>query len=506
LLFAAGLTALTAAWLIGEPPFASPDEHAHYLRALSIPEVGLLGEPVPDYGAAVLTPQQLAIVRQEVRRVRVGPHLSPGQWSCFIGQPGMSAACLDVAPAPPPEPTLHETPVGTYPPVLYVAPGLVGSLARDPGIANVLASAVSAALAVAFLWLATVLLWRPDRGGISLAGLVVAATPMALYVAASLNPSGPEIAAGIAFSAGLLRLARQGTPPPLAWAAVGVAGAVLVVARTPGPVWLVAHVLAFLVWSGRQRLGWLWRHQRGPLLGAAALVGGATAAAVAWAVAFGTDYNPSLSPFPASLGDGWALTLEAVTRHAVAVFGYLEYNLPGWIYNSWQSLVVALLVLALVVGTGPQRVALLLVIAGTVLAPVLLQAAILRHTGFPVQGRHLLPLLVVVPLLAGETVADRASAGARFRVFALAAGLTAAAVHVGAWYGAARRAAVGIAGTWAFIGRSQWNPPLGWSVWALCALAGATLLVVACAAAPRASEPAEAGRREPRDPRDQEHR
>ena len=436
-------------------------------------------------------------MRQEVRTVRIGPHLSPGQWACFIGKPGLSAACLDVLPSPPPEETLHQTPVGTYPPALYVAPGLVGSLARDPGIANVLASAVSAALAVAFLGLATAMVWRPDRGGISLVGLAVAATPMTVYVVASLNPSGPEIAAGIAFSAGLLRLARAGSPPRSAWLTIGAAGVVLVLARAPGTAWLVAHLLAFLVWSGRARLGWLWRHERRPLLTVAALVGVATAGALAWALAVGSDYDLNLRPFPDSLGDGWTPALEAVSRHAVAVFGYLEYNLPGWIYDTWQSLVIVLLVLALAVGTTRQRVVLLLASGGAMLTPVLFQAAILRHTGFPVQGRHLLPLLVVVPLVAGEIVAQRAAGRAPFRLVAIAAGLAAGAVHVGAWYGAARRAAVGIAGTWTFIGRSQWNPPLGWSLWTLCAVTGAGLLALACAAQPRADEPAETGRKGP---------
>ena len=50
------------------------------------------------------------------------------------------------------------------------------------------------------------------------------------------------------------------------------------------------------------------------------------------------------------------------------------------------------------------------------------------------------------------------------------------ALQVIAWYLAARRSAVGVAGPLDFLGHAQWSPPGGWAPWLVCAIAGGVLI------------------------------
>jgi len=488
---AVALTALVAAWVAGEPSFGGPDEVSHYQRAMSIPASGLEGKPVGPLDEPGYSPQQLAVVQQETREVRLPPGLAPGGRTCHVQSAASSAACLDQLPPPTPDAISQLTPVGSYPPATYVLPGLVGALADGPLDAAALGSAVSALCCLALLLAGVVLLYRPGVGGLWLAGPLVALSPSVLYFAAALNPSGPEIAAGVAMGGALLRLARPERPPPGAFAVAAVAACVLLLARSVSPAWVVAHVCAFGVVAGPGRAGELLRHHRRRLVWVAVAVGVAFGLAVGWSLGNGTDAPIGLTPLRTAVAEGLREARIAVFRHAVFAPGYLDTPVPGGIVGVWRLMAAALLLAAAMVATPRQRIALLVVGAAAFATPVLLQAALLRNTGFPVQGRHVLPVLVLVPLLAGELLgarSDRLPSALR-AWFPVGLAVCAASAHVSAWWVVARRAAVSVRGPWMFLGRAEWDPPLGWGTWVLILAVGAVALVTATlpAAAPRAS-------------------
>jgi hypothetical protein len=95
-----------------------------------------------------------------------------------------------------------------------------------------------------------------------------------------------------------------------------------------------------------------------------------------------------------------------------------------------------------------------------------------------------LPVLVAIPLLAGEALyrcRDRVAAG-RLALLAVAIPLAVALMQVAAWYVNARRYAVGGSGLGWFLGRAVWTPPAGWWTWlAAAVLAGVFLGAVALA-------------------------
>src|SRR6202020_1147126 len=91
-------------------------------------------------------------------------------------------------------------------------------------------------------------------------------------------------------------------------------------------------------------------------------------------------------------------------RESVGTFGKLTVPLPSPLRALWLVAVLALTVAALAVGDRRQRLLLLGTAALGVLFPTLFYAVIYRHTGFGLQGRYLLPVLMMVPMLAGEVV------------------------------------------------------------------------------------------------------
>jgi hypothetical protein len=121
---------------------------------------------------------------------------------------------------------------------------------------------------------------------------------------------------------------------------------------------------------------------------------------------------------------------------------------------------------------------LVLTLAGALFAPVFLYIAVIRHNGWTVQGRHVLPLTAVLPLLAGEVLASRVVATARARAWALAAVAGVAVLQGVAWWANAHRSAVGTLGPVWFWRAPEWSPVLGWWPWTGLVLAGAGLLLV----------------------------
>ena len=99
-----------------------------------------------------------------------------------------------------------------------------------------------AALSGLLLLLGATCLWTGDDGAWSLVGMLVAVTPMVIFLGASLTPNGPEIAGGLALVSAAIGLSRaRGRPAPARiWLTLGVAGVIVGLARALSPTWVVA--------------------------------------------------------------------------------------------------------------------------------------------------------------------------------------------------------------------------------------------------------------------------
>lgn len=426
-----------------------------------------VGTPARDPNPA-LTSKQRAWTNQATRAVRVPAGLSPGGPApCMSGESSASARCLDDVPRNA-APVIEVTPVGTYQPLPYLLPAAVVRAADTASAADRLGRLATLVVWLALLGAAAWLLAD------ALGGLLLAITPQVIFVGTSLTGSSLEIAASIAFFAALLRLPRRG-----AWIVAAVAGATLALSRSPGPVWVVLDIALWAALAGRATLVELWRAHRRPVVLTLAALAAAIGLNRFWEARYGPHVDTSLLPSFESLKAG-RRQLTDVLDELVGSFGYLDTSLAWPAAAAWGLLLAGLVVAALRAGRARERWVLLLVLAVVLVAPMYLFAAVTRHTGFGLQGRHVLPLAVVLPLVAAEILRRRATA------FALAAlGVAVAAIQLLAWWTNARRYAVGDDGSWWFFADAQWSPPGGWSLWALVTLAGVVALSLGVLKAPR---------------------
>lgn len=476
LLLAAGYLMLLTAWAMSHPPGAAPDEYGHYLRAVAAGR----GELLPAQRPGPPTDQersQIALLwqRSQTRLISVQGRFSPDNFDCIRATPIPSWRCTD--PPPPPEERVALKSVqGTYPPYPYVIPGLFTRLGHDAVSALLWGRAASSLTAWALLALASWMLWDPNRSWISTLGLIVAVTPMVIFVTSSLSGSGLETAAGIGFFACLARLTRSGaTASRLIWLATGLSGAILVVSRDLGILWLVLSLSVALglgrlrglraLMANGGRVAWV-------AIGAIAV---AVVEAAIWQAAVQVHPSVDLSRVAANLPAALGITKD-ILRQQVGVFGWLDTVMPSEAYWIWGAMFFVLLALAFLAGSWRQRAVLAASTLGAVMLPVGVDL-VQREVGFGAQGRHVLPMTVVVPLLAGEILTRNAHRLGWLRRLFPAVWFTAAAgaVYLVAWYINGKRHMVGLDGPdWFWEGITS-SPPLGWVTWAVVALAGAVL-------------------------------
>ncbi len=377
------------------------------------------------------------------------------------------------------------TTVGNYQPLPYLLPAAALRAGDSASSALRFGRAAQALVVLALLAGAGLALYDADSPLVSLLGPLLAVTPMTLFCGASLGGSALEIAGAIAFLACLLRLCRPGEPRARWWAYATLSGAVLVLSRAASPVWMALTLLLAFAWCGRRTLALRWAGRRAARLGAGVLVL-AVATNRAWEAIYGSRVSLDTTALHAGLSAGLREWWRALPE-LVGKFGYLDIKLPLIVPLTWLALVLMLVAGAFTVSAGRDRVLLFLVLAGGLLAPVVFYALLIRPTGFGLQGRHVLPMLVAIPILAGEALnRGRDRLDARLMRFLPGIPVAVAAMQTTAWYVNARSYAVGAGGPAWFLGHTtRWAPPLGWWPWLGVTLLGGICLGSVALAASR---------------------
>jgi hypothetical protein len=495
-LLSAGFALLLVAWAFADPPGASPDEPAHYIKAVAAGHGDLRGVADPSAAVPGATPAQAAWLRTVTRDFTIPGPLVPAQFACEGLHPDVTARC-HLAPAPQAQqPTRLPSYVGDYPPTLYVGAGVLMRAAGDAVTALLVGRLASAAVVLVLLGLAAALLASRRRPH-ALAALAVAVTPMVVFLGSSLNPNGGEIAAAICFTAGCLRLSRAEPSPPWVWLVTGVVAALLAASRTLGPVWVGMILLVALVLLGpraafaRIRAGGGW----------AAIAALATAAGLAAALGWDVLTHGHTAAATTSIGSRLTADLKllpgVVLPEQIGVFGFLDVELPRAVYWAWEAAAGLLLVVALAVASVRERVALVLAAVLAVAVTLAVAVLLIDPTGFPTQGRYTLPFSVVVLLLAGELLRRHPDRLRRVAPIVLGVGVGAAALlQCYGWWQNARRYAVGADGPFWFIPDAQWAPPGGWWPWIAVMLAGVAAMASAAVLVARASADEEEGGRD----------
>jgi hypothetical protein len=470
-LLAAGYTLVVIAWLAGDPPSALPDEHASQIRAAGVGQGDWEGRPGPLDPTSVedATPQQLAFLEGNARSFLIPSRLKPIYPLCFAFKPEQPAACQASGSREAGGSELVSSYVGNYPPFAYLLPGLAMRFAPDPVAAGLLGRAGSA---LPCLLLLAVAMWLLDGAGNAwrLAGAVLSATPMTLFLASGLNPSGVETCAGLCFGAGLVALA-SGRRGARVWAALAASGGTLALSRPASSALVAAIFLA-----GAPILPWrmLRRRPAAPLLAALAIAS-SVALAAAWAAAHQPRTGVHLGALPAALKHTLG-SVEPLSREMVGIFGWLDTHLPRVFYVAWWAAAGTVAAAAVLLGRNAERAAVLIAAAAVAGYAAVILGLVLEPGGFDLQGRYLLPIAVFIPLVGGFVLHRRNILPG---LGPLLVGAMAAAVQFGAFWYNSRRYAVGSQGPALFLPTAQWSPPWGWPVVLGLAAAGSLLLVIA---------------------------
>ena len=389
-------------FVVATPPLQAPDENRHLIRSYAIATGEWVASPYPgthQHGvAAVDVPVSIVSMPE-----RLGSDIA---FQPTVRQDAARLSAEWRVPLAPEWSQWHALP-STYSPLVYApqaAAVVVGRWLDVPPVAYVYLGRF-ANLAV-YVLLVTVALYLMPGHRWTL--LVVALAPMAVFQAASLSPDSTTNAIAWLFVATVLAMARR--PGPVSRGEVaGAIGLAALLGLLKPPALVLAPLLGLVParrFPGRAR--WL----------AVCATGVAAAAATAglWMFALtrlplptvvdGADEIAQLRGILADpVGYGWLLVRSVVgaagvyAHTTVGVLGWLDTELPGWIYPTWWVALAGIAVLdsnaASPAVRGGRALCLGLAVAGMLAAITLLY--LVNPVGHEpidgVQGRYFLPFL-----------------------------------------------------------------------------------------------------------------
>jgi hypothetical protein len=382
------LSLVGGVWIVAAPLFTGPDEVSQARRAAAVVRGQLVGDrrgPGPALLVDVEVPALYGSTAED-------------QWRCFLGPlvrgTPQEPMALPPASCGPLDATGGHERAGTVQyrgqPFFY---GLVGlpTLASEGEAGAYVMRLLGLVVATAFLASAFVSARRARTPALAGAALLLAITPAVIYLAASTNPSGLEIAAALsAWAAGMVLADPATVADRRLVARFGVALVVLVLTRGLSPAFVTAIVVVTGVVAGRSRVVELVR--RVDVRAWAAVLLAATGATVLWLAHIQAEY-----PLPDRPGSGVVDTigwLPWYLRQSVGVFGTNDSALPPLVAGVWIG--VSVLVLVVGVLRSPRRVGVLagiVALSGLGLS-VTAEGLSLPPIGFFWQGRYALPLLL----------------------------------------------------------------------------------------------------------------
>jgi membrane protein implicated in regulation of membrane protease activity len=313
----------------------------------------------------------------------------------------------------------------------------------------------------------------------SVPALLMAITPGVIFLSAVMNPSALEIASAITLWTIFPHVFESSPLTKIEVGGVAVAGVVLIATRPLGPaMYLVALLFSCAVAGGWARLGDVWRRLRSVWMLHLSVI----ALAIGWyAAVFSKNTGSLVTEGSASLGLRQQIIeavqhIPVVLEQGIGNFGWLDTPMPRMALMLYSLMFFSLLVFSVVRSTplvSSMIVSLSLVSALLVVAQDISYYNLLRNFGS--QGRHVMPLLVGIPILAMRKVRLPSRANAVVAVVW-------AIIMVWSGLAALRRYAVGIrpGNQLEMYTQAVWQPDIG--IWlATFALAFGAITSARCA-------------------------
>jgi hypothetical protein len=480
---------LSAAWSLATPLGGSPDDPAHMIKAAATARGEING--VRGYvEAAGLQPARYYNVPAAYAQFTV-----PGAaLHCYAFHPNVPASCGHSDFGVTGTVSLPTT-AGQYNPIYYAAVGWPSLFA--PGTTGMYLMRLMSALLCSLMLAAAVRLaaqWR--RPAFPLLGVACAATPMVLFLNGMVTPNAPEASSAVLTWTAALSITMDPRPEllkrRLALLVVGLA--VLANARPLGAEWIAAILVVALFVKRRGALtGFL--HSRA--VWAAAAVAAVTGLfGVGWSETHGDDakvpYQPAYAFGPAAhhaFDQTWGYI-----QGIVGDFGWLDTPSPPATYYPWLGVIIIMMIAAWACGRLRDGIAVLALLVGVIVIPILAQGVEAKHLGYIWQGRYLLAFAVGLPILTGSIISQREIRipATLQRRSVVAAFVLLAFANFAAYFHTMRRFTVGLGKALVFT-HVHWEPPGTWLLLLLLyavALAGFVLLMSAAGAGRDEADPA----------------
>ena len=388
---------LIGLWSTLTPLFSAPDEPASYIRGAALVRGEFIGtdiapsETTSYWSTYVDIPQQFGVAQ-----------LVP--W-CFVGKPDVPACSQPLEILTPVEDP--RTDMGRYPPTGYLFSG-IGSLVGPSDFSVLLGRLINAAVCALLFALACRNYIVIGRSPIV---ILAAITPGVIFASSVISASAIEISAAICLWASLSAWLKVDSK--LIHFSTIASGVLLAIARPTGPIYLLIALLLTMLASP---LSETWKSFALRSRIAALAIGTATLLAAAWQFLIyshnlGNSYvKETQLPTLLEVADQSLNDLSRKVGESIGNFGWLDTPAPNIVvwciiflttltaFRTWNFM------------TTNNKLALLTLPMIIFLMMTYLNWNTQKYGGnFGVQGRHLTPLIVGLPILGGSLWKPRKS-------------------------------------------------------------------------------------------------
>jgi len=387
-------------WALASPLGSVPDEPSHAIRAAAVVRAESVSHQWAEHPSltSAKVPRYIAQLRDR---------------TCFAFRPQVSAACVTLPSGNPNEIVLTGTSAANNGPLFYALVGLP-TLFLSGDVAVYAMRFVNAILTAALLAGVFMQVSLSSRSRWTMAAGALAATPMVFFLGGSINPNAVEAASAALLFVTLVGILRSPSTRGILWercVTVVIAVALLLSTRSISLLWLLAGIVAALVFSDRSVLRVLVRRP-------AAWIALAGSTAVAFFALVWFASPPLLREVPlAGAGTSPAAAFVSTLARSfdfsssfVGIFGWEDTPSPSFTILIIGSAALLVVFAALIWGTGRARWVALGFGVLLLLVPPITQAIVVSHLGYIWQGRYMLAIFLCLLISCGMAM-DESSDG-----------------------------------------------------------------------------------------------